>query len=249
MHANDDSTNRRTLLAALFGGLVLLALLAWYRVSRPAVREHTSTVPRSTEQPRAVPQELHEWDGVALQLPSDGVGPLFHRRYRADIAHPKLSAEQLMRRVKANLRSFSPRTLADFRKTRGRRRHMAVGDEYLIKILGPWNGGVRVIDTTPTSFAFVTLEGHPEAGQIAFRAQPHSEQQGALRFEILSWARSRDMLVSLTYHEGKVGKEMQKNAWVEFCARVAKASGGELLGEITVLNEERPFVGEVVPRG
>jgi hypothetical protein len=189
--------------------------------------------------PRRTPAA--EWDGVAVQVPGDGFGPLFHRRYRADIRAPRLTPEQLMARVQRDVGSFSPHTLAEFRKTSGRRGRMARGDEYAITILGPWNGSVRVIDATPMSFTFVTLKGHPEAGQITFRALPHPAERGALRFEILSWARSRDMLVSLTYKEAGVGQELQKNAWVTFCERVVQASGGALIGEVAVDTEEREF--------
>jgi hypothetical protein len=192
--------------------------------------------------PRGTPAA--EWDKVAVQIPGDGFGPLFHRRYRADIRAPRLTAEQLMARVQRDVGSFSPHTLAEFKKTSGRRGRMAPGDEYAITILGPWNGSVRVVDVTPTSFTFVTLRGHPEAGQITFRAVSHPAERGALRFEILSWARSRDMLVSLTYKEAGVGQEIQKNAWVTFCERVVKASGGALTGEVVVDTEERDFDGE-----
>lgn len=227
--------------------VTLLILTVWFvRQYGCFVRERKQSQPLNPEQPRPVPVHL-QWDDIPLQLPGDGVGLLFHRRYWADIAHPTMSAEAMIQRIKRDLRAFSPRKLAAFTKTKGSRTRMAVGDEYEIKMLGPWNGSVRVVEVTPTSFTFVTLKGHPEAGQICFRLQPHPDQPDTLRFEIMSWARSRDMLVSLAYHEGKVGKEVQKNAWVTFCERVVEASRGELLGEISVITEEREFVAEVIP--
>ena len=45
---------------------------------------------------------------------------------------------------------------------------MAVGDEYVVRMPGPWDGPVRVVERTPTAFRFATLEGHLEAGQIRF---------------------------------------------------------------------------------
>lgn len=195
--------------------------------------------------PRPVPAHLL-WDGEPVQLPSDGVGPLFHRRYMVDIAGPQLDAAALMARVQADVGAFSPRLLADFQKRRGDPHVMRQGDEYDIKIMGPWNGAVRVTEVKPTLFTFVTLEGHPEAGQITFEVEPHPTTPGALHFEIRSWARSRDMLVSLTYKEGVVGKEIQKNAWVAFCDEVVAASGGEAMAEVEVITEEREFTREVV---
>lgn len=200
----------------------------------------------SGAQPDAVPSEL-AWDGIPLQLPAEGVGPLFHRRYQVDIAQPRLDAKALMSQVQRDVAAFSPPELAEFKKVKGAPQQMAIGDEYDIRILGPWNGSVRVSDVAPTAFTMITLQGHPEAGQIRFELKPHPEQRGALRFQILSWARSRDMLVSLSYHEGKLGKEVQKNTWLSFCEQVVAASGGQQIGEIAVATEEREFAGEVIP--
>lgn len=218
-----------------------------HRLVRP-VHEQVTDQPISGEQPSTIPAHLM-WDGVPLQLPADGVGPLFHRRYWVDIARPKASAKALMEVVQRDVATFAPAELAKFEKVTGSPDAMALGDEYAIEMLGPWNGAVRVIEVTPTSFCLVTLEGHPEAGQICFRAEPAPSAPSSLRFSILSWARSRDMLVSLSYHEGQVGKVVQQNVWVTFCERVVEASGGELIGEPMVLTEERTFKGEVIPVG
>lgn len=216
-------------LIALFSGA---ALLGWLLRRRP--------------RPRPVPRQLM-WGKQRVQLPGDGYGVLFHRRYWVDIERPKLSAKALMEQVKCDVGGFCPRLLADFQKSRGHPTIMRPGDEYAITILGPWNGDVRVIEVAPTSFTFVTLEGHPEAGQITFSASRHATRPSTLRFEIQSWARSRDMLVSLGYHEGKIGKEIQKNAWVAFCERVAEASGGTMVDKVQVVTEELDEQGEVVP--
>lgn len=196
--------------------------------------------------PRPVPRELL-WGEHRLQLPGDGVGTLFHRRYSVLIKRPCKGDRELMDQIKADLRELSPKALADFHKVRGDAAIMAVGDEYEIVILGPWNGNVRVTEVTPTSFTFVTLEGHPEAGQITFALDRSDMRPSCVRFEINSWARSRDMLVSLGYEHAGIGKEIQKNAWVSFCQAVVAASGGEADGNIEVVTEERTAGGEVIP--
>jgi hypothetical protein len=196
--------------------------------------------------PRPVARDLL-WGEHRVQLPGEGFGVLFHRRYSVVIDRPRLRGRRLMERIKSDLADFSPRVLARFKKIKGHPRIMRVGDEYAITILGPWNGDVRVAEVTPTSFTFLTLEGHPEAGQITFAVTGHASRPGAICFEINSWARSRDMLVSLSYREGKIGKEVQKNAWVTFCERVAEASGGTQYGEVEVTTEERDVEGEVIP--
>jgi hypothetical protein len=194
-----------------------------------------------------VSEQLLFSGGKPVQLTDDGHGVLFHRRYRLEIDKPRLRHKALMNRVKADIGAFSPRLLADFRKTKGHKRSMRVGDEYHISILGPWNGSVRVAEVTPTSFTFVTLEGHPEAGQITFAVMPVATRPGAIAFEINSWARSRDMVVSFGYKDVGIGKELQKGAWTTFCQRVAEVSGGTAVGEVEVTTEEIDAKGEVVP--
>ena len=196
--------------------------------------------------PRPVPRDLL-WGEHRLQLPGDGVGKLFHRRYSVLIEKPQLRDQALMERIKADLPEFSPRLLADFRKIKGHSRRMAVGDEYQITIFGPWNGNVSVVEVTPTSFTLVTLEGHPEAGQITFALTRPVAAADTIRFEINSWARSRDFLVSLGYEQARIGKEIQKNVWVTFCENVVAASGGVARGQVEVVTEERAEDGEVIP--
>src|SRR5215211_4344200 len=72
---------------------------------------------------------------------------------------------------------------------------------------------VVVVDRTPTSFRFATLEGHLEAGQIEFRTAADGD---AVRFEIESWARSGDRLSGLLFDRVKLAKEMQLHMWTHF---------------------------------
>lgn len=136
--------------------------------------------------------------------------------------------------VQADLPRFSPELLADFERKNDAHGPLRVGDEFSIKILGPWNGCVRVTEVGPTYFEFVTLEGHPEAGRIHFQAHLLDQRPDVLRFEIRSWARSRDGLVAFLYDTVGGGLLMQQATWVVFCRRVAEASGGQALGEVAV---------------
>ena len=176
----------------------------------------------------------------APQPAAQGSGPLLERRYFIDLERPRLTAAQLMAAVQADVPSFSPGLLADFERTRGQAGSLQVGDEFHIKIFGPWNGSVRVTAMGPTFFEFITLEGHPEAGRIRFEVHALDGRADALRFEILSAARSRDGLVAFAYDTLGGGKLMQEATWVEFCERVAQASGGQALGPVTVETTRHP---------
>ena len=168
------------------------------------------------------------------QPAATGSGPLLERRYFIDVARPRLTPAQLISEVQADLPSFSPGLLADFERQDSQDGLLKTGDEFHIKIFGPWNGSVRVTEVGATFFEFVTLEGHPEAGRIRFEAHYLNEAPGVLRFEIRSWARSRDGLVAFAYDTLGGGKLMQEATWTEFCQRVAQASGGQALANVVV---------------
>ena len=168
------------------------------------------------------------------QPAATGSGPLLERRYFIDVARSRHTPAQLASAIKADLPSFSPGLLADFERKAGREGSIEVGDEFHITILGPWNGSVRVTEVGTTFFEFVTLEGHPEAGRIRFEAHYLNADPGVLRFEIRSWARSRDGLVAFAYDTLGGGKLMQEATWTEFCHRVARASGGQALADVVV---------------
>jgi hypothetical protein len=170
----------------------------------------------------------------SAQPAAQGTGPELERRYYIDVERPRLSPTQLMAAVQADVPKFSPGLLADFERTRGQEGSLHAGDEFHIKIFGPWNGSVRVTDVSPTSFELLTLEGHPEAGRIRFEVHSLDGRPDALRFEIHSRARSRDGLVAFAYDTVGGGKLMQEATWVEFCERVAQASGGQALGPVVV---------------
>jgi hypothetical protein len=166
-----------------------------------------------------------------IQRLEDGSGPLFRRRYRVRIVGGQLSPEQLMDKVLREPNRAAPIEMAVFRKTRGGEGPLAVGDEFVVRMPGPWDGPVTVVDRTPTSFRFATLKGHLEAGQIEFRTRADGD---AVRFEIESWARSGDRLAGLLFDRVKLAKEIQLHMWTHFCERAAKLAGGRVHGGIAI---------------
>jgi hypothetical protein len=161
----------------------------------------------------------------STQPPSEGVGPEFYRRYSLKIRRPRISAEQLIDVLSADPNVAAPVELARFVKLEGSPDEMSVGDEYVVRMPGPWNGPVRVTSRTPHSFGLVTLKGHMEAGEIEFTAKPRSD--GAIDFRIESWARSNGWLFHLLYHRLRLSKEVQMHMWAEFCQRAALVAGGK----------------------
>ena len=105
-----------------------------------------------------------------VQAPQDGVGPLFRRRYTARIRGSGVTARDLMRRVMSDPNLVAPGRVARFQKVSGEDGDMRPGDEFVVRMPGPWDGPIRVVEVTAESFRFVTLDGHLEAGQIEWRA-------------------------------------------------------------------------------
>jgi hypothetical protein len=162
---------------------------------------------------------------VGVQRPEDGAGPLFRRRYRARIDGGRTGAEVLMRDLQADPDRVAPGGLAHFLKERGEEGRMRVGDEFLVRMPGPWDGPIRVVDVTPRSFRFATLDGHLEAGQIEWRC---AEEDGMLVFEIESWARAGDRFASVLHDGIPMAKEVQLHMWTRVLERVAKRVHGRL---------------------
>ena len=165
------------------------------------------------------------------QRVAHGAGPLFHRRYRADISGASVDPEELMALLQADPDSAAPSEFATFRKVSGDEGAMRPGDEYVVRMPGPWDGPVRVVEISPTSFRLMTLEGHLEAGQIAFRAAGNADR---IEFEIESWARSGDRLSNLLYDRLRMSKEIQLHMWISFLERVIRISGGKRDGGLQI---------------
>jgi hypothetical protein len=199
---------------------------------------------------RTTPMHRSEESGSADDLPpglpeaavdddvqgiEDGVGPLFHRVYRARIRDTRLSPDELIGRLRGDPNEATPTELARFLGTGGGDARIEVGGELVVRMPGPWDGPVRVIATTDTSFRLATLSGHLEAGQIEFRAAGSEEM---LRFEIESWARSGDRLSNLLYHHLRMAKEVQLHMWTSFLEQVVRVTGGRLTGGVEIISRK-----------
>jgi hypothetical protein len=197
-------------------------MVAWRYMWRTTPIHRCETEGDASDLPDPVPAELLDDD---IQSIEDGVGPLLHRRYSVVVDGARTAPEAVIEMLAGEPNRAAPAEVAVFEKTSGRPGVLAVGDEFLIRMPGPWDGPVRVIAREPTSFRLATLRGHLEAGQIEFRCRPDGD---GLRFEIESWARSGDRLQHLLYNKLRLAKEIQLNLWVETCLRVAASTGGRL---------------------
>ena len=213
------------------------ALASWRYLWRtvPIYRDDAAGDP--DDLPPALPAGV---DHRGLQAPEAGVGALYRRRFATRVDGALLGPAELIDAIAENPNRAAPVEVAFFRKTHGTAGRIAVGDEYVVRMPGPWDGPVRVVHRTPTSFRLATMAGHLEAGQIEFRAGPDPH---GLCFEIESWACSADRFSGLLYERLRFAKEMQFHMWTHFCGRAAALAGGRMADGIHVTTRRLEGVG------
>ncbi|HEY6777261.1 MAG TPA: DUF1990 family protein [Thermoleophilaceae bacterium] len=206
-----------------------VALTSWrYMWRTTPIYRSESPGSRPEDAPPPLPDGLVD---EQVQHLRHGTGPLFHRRYLAHIRSPLVSPEELMARLQRNPDCAAPSEFATFKKATGNGDRMRPGDEYVVRMPGPWDGPVRVFEVSPRSFSLMTLEGHLEAGQIVFRVSGGGDR---IEFEIESWARSGDRLSDLLYDRLRMSKEVQLHMWTSFLERVIRLSGGTRDGGLRI---------------
>jgi hypothetical protein len=212
-----------------FGAPVGVALTSWSYIWRITPVWRTETEGSLAEDaPPPLPSGVsHE----GAQMPDSGSGPLFRRTYTGSIRDASCTPAELIRRLSEDPNRVVPLSLARFHKTHGPEWRMAVGDEFLIRMPGPWDGPVRVIEVTDSSFRFVTLDRHLEAGQIEWRA---FERDDRVIFQVESRSRAGDRLAALLHERLPMAKEVQLHMWTSVVEHVAKAAGGRLTGGVRV---------------
>jgi hypothetical protein len=216
-------------LSAIFSAPVGVALTSWsyiWRITPVHRRDVEGSVGEDTPPP--LPSDVSH-DGV--QRPDDGAGPLFRRTYTGVVLEPELRAADLIEALAQDPNRVVPLALARFRKTCGEEWRLRVGDEFQIRMPGPWDGPVRTVEVTPTSFRFATLEGHLEAGQIEWRAW---DEEDRVVFQIESRSRAGDRPSALLHDRVRMAKEVQLHMWTSVVEHVAKEAGGRLVDGVHV---------------
>jgi Domain of unknown function (DUF1990) len=204
-----------------------IALTSWHYMWRTTPLHRSEAIDEGAPDPPPLPPGV---DRAEIQGSDDGAGPYFHRVYRTRIRQADLTPEELVARIVGDVNRVVPGGFARFHKVLGEDGEMRLGDEYVVRMPGPWDGPVRVVERTPTSWRFATLAGHLEAGQIRFSAA----HDGPLEFRIESWTRAGSRFSNLLYHHLRMSKEIQLHMWTSVLEKVAKLSGGRMTGGIEI---------------
>ena len=209
-----------------------IARTSWDYMWRTTVM-YRREIPETDAWPHLPPPVPGPYDHRELQPVEAGYGPLFHRRYTVRIGDSPMAPNELMALLKTNVNAAAPSSFARFQRVLGQGDSLDQGDEYVVRMPGPWDGPVRVIDATARSFRLATLAGHLEAGEIEFRAEAQ-DGVAPLGFAIESWARSSGRFSDLLYQHLHTSKEVQLHMWVSFLEGVVKLSGGHPVGGIDI---------------
>jgi hypothetical protein len=198
-----------------------------WRCVRPDVAVH---VVEEVGDHRDVPPHLAEATDRDQPI-EHGYGPALHREFRVRVVGAQRRAADLVDAIARDMnRAVVPGVARfDYVAASGA---MAVGEELVVRMAGPWDGPVRVLRRGPTSFRLGTLIGHLEAGQIEFAARDLDDDD--LEFSITTWARAGDRVADVLYTRLGLAKQIQYLLWVEFCVRAAALAGGRITGGVTV---------------
>lgn len=151
-----------------------------------------------------------------LQPKSKGEGPIYHRQYSIEIKNFKIHPKEVMKKLKLDINRFCPPLFVRFEKIKGLKKKFKVGDEFLAKLIGPWNSPTRVVKSNTLGFKMATIEGSMEAGHV----QMYIFQKGKKwYFEVESLARSRDGLISFLYDHTPFLKLGQAGMWAFVCEK------------------------------
>ncbi len=209
-----------------------VSLTSWDYLWRTTVM-HRREIIEPEAAPHLPPPYPGGVSGEEVQGVEAGYGPLFHRRYTTWMRDVAIDPEALMIRLKHNVNTAAPTKFARFQRVLGSEDALTLGDEYVVRMPGPWDGPVRVIGDEPRSFRLATLDGHLEAGQIEFRAV-EGDGNGRLGFQIESWSRSSGRLSDLLYDHVHMAKEIQLHMWVSFLEGVVALADGRMTGGIDI---------------
>jgi NADH dehydrogenase len=186
-------------------------------------------------EPTPLDKGLRKLIGVVHeQLPSEGIGPLVHKRYWADIDGSFHRAGALRDVFRRNVAKAFPFEVS---QASGPITNLKKNQSFTVML--PLRGALamRVEDITPERIVCATLEGHPLAGLLTFDFLERGKQ---VRFEVGVRARGADVVDALLM--AALGELLQDVNWMRVVERVVKLSGGRAPAGaqmlVTTLDEE-----------
>jgi nucleoside-diphosphate-sugar epimerase len=154
------------------------------------------------------------------QLPSQGVGTLKRKRFWADIAGSKHSAETLFTLFRTHFNDVTP-VFVDAKPEPRTTDVLEEGETVTLALPMRGHVQVRVASLEPQRVTLLTLEGHPLAGAVRFLCEPRGN---AIRFQVEVYDRPANMIDFIAMRA--LGDRLQNHTWSHVVDRVVEISGG-----------------------
>lgn len=158
-------------------------------------------------------------DILPEEPPTEGIGALERKRYWADIRGTATTPEELIAIFRREYQDVIPIEVGVEGDAKGELRE---GERISMKLPLRGHIRIRVEDVAPREVTFVTVEGHPLAGAVSFRAEPAPR---GVRFLVEVNARAASWIDYLTLKAG--GNLGQRMNWETVVERMVERSGGE----------------------
>lgn len=165
-------------------------------------------------------------DGLPETLPSEGVGALKRKEFRADIAGSIHTPETLFALFRQRFAELAPLTM-DLHAEPDTPKTLEAGATLTMALPLRGNVQVRVVEVTGRRATLCTLAGHPLAGAVRFLAEDRADR---IRFQVEVYDRPATMVDYLVMRP--VGELLQSATWDKVVAAVVEASEGRAVDGI-----------------
>ena len=164
--------------------------------------------------------------------PADpGEPPTVRRRYRVRVERPRLPAATVAAIVVADPNVVLPVEVIRFEPGGAEAGPLRAGQDRLIRMAGPWNGPVRIVETGEEGFRFAGLRGGAQRGEVAYRLRDDDE---AIEAEVAITQRSASRLYDLVYHRLGIARRIERHTWSHVLERTAQLAGGRPPARVVV---------------
>ena len=154
------------------------------------------------------------------QLPDEGIGEVRRKRYWADIAGHRCTAESLFEEFRQGFNEVTPQ-FVEAGAEPGTTSELTEGATVTLALPLRGHVQVRVAALESRRATLVTLAGHPLAGAVRFLCEPRGTD---LRFQVEVYERAATVLDLVAMRT--IGDRLQDHTWEQVVVNMEKRSGG-----------------------
>ena len=154
------------------------------------------------------------------QLPDEGIGEVRRKRYWADIAGHRCTAESLFEEFRQGFNEVTPQ-FVEAGAEPGTTSELTEGATVTLALPLRGHVQVRVAALEPRRATMVTVAGHPLAGAVRFLCEPRGAE---LRFQVEVYERAATVLDLVAMRT--IGDRLQDHTWEQVVVNMEKRSGG-----------------------